>query len=143
MSQHNPAEAVPSRVSAGGGAAGDPATSGAAVDLDTSTGGYHSILIERYIMVHGVSREQHDGLAAALDLPTTWFGRWKGGPGELRSLSLDAGKHSCGSQARLDLAIAYLRGHRLVYEETRTVRHEPHPHPGHHDRPAERPDDDG
>lgn len=80
---------------------------------------------ERYLMALDMSEEQFHGLAPLLALPPTWFGRWKGGPGELRTICLDGGEGSCGSDAALDIVVDYLRRCGVAYEETRTVRHRP------------------
>jgi hypothetical protein len=85
----------------------------------------------------GMSREQFHGLAPALGLPPTWFGRFKGCPGQPRDIHLNSGASSCLTEAGLDAAIAYLRAHRLAYEQTTTVRHEPTP------MPADHPDAEG
>lgn len=80
---------------------------------------------DRYVVVPDMSAEQFAGLAPHLSLPAGWFGRFKGGPGELRAISLTGGEWSCGSDAGLDLALEYVRGLGLGYEETRTVRFDP------------------
>ncbi|MEN3308853.1 MAG: hypothetical protein V7603_5055 [Micromonosporaceae bacterium] len=80
---------------------------------------------ERYLMAPDMSEEQFHGLAPLLSLPPTWFGRWKGGPGELRTICLDGGEGCCGSDAALDIVVGYLRRLGVAYEETRTVRHRP------------------
>jgi hypothetical protein len=71
-----------------------------------------------------------------LGLPPTWFGRFKGGPDEPRDISLNSGEWSCGSDAALDLAIAYVRGHGLAYDETHTLVHQP----PYRDQPARPPE---
>ncbi len=99
--------------------------------------GYHDVVTERSVVALGMSREQFHGLAPALGLPPTWFGRFKGCPGERRDIHLNSGASSCLTEAGLDAAIGYLRAHRLAYEQTTTVRHEPIP------SPAEHPDPEG
>jgi len=94
---------------------------------------------ERYVVVRDMTAEQFHGLAPHLHLPPTWFGRFKGGPDEPRDISLDSGEWSCGSDAALDLAIAYLRQCGLAYDETRTVRHQP----PYGDQTGHRPDPEG
>ncbi len=94
---------------------------------------------ERYVVVLDMTAEQFHGLAPHLGLPPTWFGRFTGGPGEGRDISLDSGEWSCGSDAALDLAIAYVREQGLAYEETRTVRYQP----PYGDQTSRRPEPDG
>ncbi|HZO69192.1 MAG TPA: hypothetical protein VFB74_29735 [Kribbellaceae bacterium] len=47
---------------------------------------------DRYVVVLGMSAERFTGLAPHLGLPAGWFGRFKGGPGELRDISLTGGE---------------------------------------------------
>jgi hypothetical protein len=97
--------------------------------------GYHDVVTERSVVALGMSRGQFHGLAPALGLPPTWFGRFKGCPGERRDIHLNSGASSCLTEAGLDTAIGYLRAHRLAYEQTTTIRHEPAPMPADHPDP--------
>jgi hypothetical protein len=81
-------------------------------------------VIERYVWVRGMSHAQYRGLSVALGLPEGWLGRWKGMPGARLDIILSNQQYSCTSDAGLDAAIDYIRGHGLVYEETRTVRYQ-------------------
>ncbi|MEV4212606.1 hypothetical protein [Micromonospora sp. NPDC049662] len=79
------------------------------------------VTTERDVMVMNMSEDQFRGLAPLLGLPDSWFGRWKGAPGELRDILLDKGQWSCVTNAGLDAVIQHIRDLGLTFEETRTT----------------------
>ncbi|GIF74163.1 MULTISPECIES: hypothetical protein [Asanoa] len=81
------------------------------------------VTTERGLLVLGMSEDQFRGLGPLLGLRASWFGRWKGAPGELRDISLDNGQWSCVTDAGLDQVIQHVRDLGLSYEETRTTRY--------------------
>ncbi|WP_433531257.1 hypothetical protein ACQPYA_03865 [Micromonospora sp. CA-263727] len=81
------------------------------------------VTTERDVMVLGMSEDQFRGLAPLLGLPASWFGRWKGAPGELRDIRLDNGQWSCVTDAGLDAVIRHVRDLGLTFEETRATRY--------------------
>ncbi|MGI5243189.1 hypothetical protein [Dactylosporangium sp. CA-139066] len=82
---------------------------------------------ERYAMVLGMAEDQFHDLLAHLGLPPSWWGRWKGAPGETRDIMLSSETGSCGNHATLDRALAWARERALAYEETTTVRYPARP----------------
>jgi len=63
--------------------------------------------LERNLQVLGISEEQFYGVAALLKLPKSWFGRFKGRPGELRDVDFSDAPCELGDQ--FDLVLNYVR----------------------------------
>jgi len=63
--------------------------------------------LQRTVHVLQMSEEQFYGVSARLDLPKSWFGRFKGAPGEVRDPTFSDTSDECGD--KFDLLLDYVR----------------------------------